>query len=111
MPFPLDAEFVKQFAEGLETILVVEEKRSFLEMQLREILYDQPSHPAILGKSHFPPVGELDPDKIAKVLCAALNLKDLVSQPRAPSPQPRSQRPGGRRLSAAAVRTIVRHCS
>ena len=42
MPFPLDAEFVTRFAEGLETILVVEEKRSFLEMQLREILYDQP---------------------------------------------------------------------
>src|SRR5579864_315896 len=68
MPFPLDPEFVKQFATGLETILVVEEKRSFVEMQLREILYDQPAHPAVLGKSHFPPIGELDPDKIAKAL-------------------------------------------
>jgi indolepyruvate ferredoxin oxidoreductase len=74
MPFPLDPEFVKDFAQGLETILVVEEKRSFLEMQLREILYDQPARPAILGKSHFPPTGELDPDKIAKVLCDVLDL-------------------------------------
>ena len=96
MPFPLDAVFVKQFAEGLETILVVEEKRSFLEMQLREILYDQPSHPAILGKSHFPPIGELDPDKIAKVLCAVLNLKDHrqpAPSPQSPAPKPLAARP------------------
>ncbi len=90
MPFPLDAEFVKRFAEGLETILVVEEKRSFLEMQLREILYDQPAHPAILGKSHFPPIGELDPDKIAKVLCDVLNLNEH----RQPAPSHQSTSPG-----------------
>lgn len=78
MPFPLDPEFVRDFAKGLETILVVEEKRSFLEMQLREILYDQATRPRVLGKSHFPPTGELGPDKIAKVLCEVLNL-DLRS--------------------------------
>jgi len=72
MPFPLDPEFVQDFARGLATILVVEEKRSFIETQLREILYDQPNHPTILGKSHFPPTGELDPDKIAAVLCDVL---------------------------------------
>ncbi len=73
MPFPLDAEFVADFARGLETILVVEEKRSLIETQLREILYDLPSRPVILGKSHFPPVGELDPDKIAMALCDVLH--------------------------------------
>jgi indolepyruvate ferredoxin oxidoreductase len=31
MPFPLDPEFAVSFAEGLDTILVVEEKRSFLD--------------------------------------------------------------------------------
>jgi len=96
MPFPLDPEFVKQFAEGLETILVVEEKRSFLEMQLREILYDQPSHPAILGKSHFPPIGELDPDKIAKALCDVLNLKDHRQSPSPQSPAPAAKPSAGR---------------
>ena len=75
MPFPLEHEFIKDFARGLETIVVVEEKRSFVEMQLREILYDLPARPAVLGKSLFPPVGELDPDKIAKALCSALNLE------------------------------------
>ncbi|HLH00457.1 MAG TPA: indolepyruvate ferredoxin oxidoreductase family protein [Bryobacteraceae bacterium] len=73
MPFPLDPEFVRDFARGLDTILVVEEKRSFLETQIRDILYDQPTRPAVLGKSHFPPTGELDPDKIAEALCDVLH--------------------------------------
>src|SRR5579864_6993327 len=74
MPFPLEPEFVKDFANGLETLIVVEEKRSFLEMQLREILYDLPGHPAVLGKSRFAATGELDPDKMARVLCEVLEL-------------------------------------
>jgi indolepyruvate ferredoxin oxidoreductase len=89
MPFPLDSEFVKDFASGLDTIMVVEEKRSFLEIQLRDLLYDQPSRPTILGKSHFPPTGELDPDKIAKVLCAVLS----VDARPLPAPSPHSQAP------------------
>ena len=93
MPFPLDAEFIKQFSAGLDTILVVEEKRSFLEMQLREILYDQPSHPKILGKSLFPPIGELDPDKIAKGLCTVLNLNDRRAAPSPQSPTPAASKP------------------
>jgi indolepyruvate ferredoxin oxidoreductase len=73
MPFPLDPEFVRDFARGLDTILVVEEKRSFIETQFREILYDLPARPVIFGKSHFPPTGELDPDKIATALCDVLD--------------------------------------
>ena len=96
MPFPLDAEFITNFAAGLETILVIEEKRSFIELQLREILYDLPARPAVLGKSHFPPIGELDPDKIAKVLADVLKLTSHVSlfpNPQAPSPKPQAPRP------------------
>ena len=97
MPFPLDPEFVKQFAAGLDTILVVEEKRSFIEMQLREILYDLPARPAVLGKSHFPPTGELDPDKIAKVLCSVLHLTERVptpaTGPKLPVAKPMGARP------------------
>src|SRR5260370_10762328 len=98
MPFPLDPEFVKEFANGLETILVVEEKRSFLEMQLREILYDQPNRPAVLGKSHFPQRGELTPHKIGEVLCKVLNLSARVSP--ATSPQPLPTKPMGSRPAA-----------
>src|SRR5262249_42904617 len=87
MPFPLEPEFVKSFAAGLETIVVVEEKRSFVEMQIREILYDEASRPAVFGKSHFPPTGELDPDKIARVLAEILKLdvKACAAMPEAPA--------------------------
>lgn len=72
--FPLEPNFVREFAAGLDTILVVEEKRSFLELQTREILFDVSPHPRVIGKRDeegqplFPPVSELDPDMIATVL-------------------------------------------
>jgi indolepyruvate ferredoxin oxidoreductase len=86
MPFPLEPEFLKDFARDLETLIVVEEKRSFLEMQLREILYDLPARPAVYGKSHFAATGELDPDKMAKVLCEVLKLAPRAVS--APGPMP-----------------------
>ena len=78
MTFPLDQEFAREFADGLDTILVVEEKRSFLELQLRDALYATAARPAILGKIDaqgaplFLPSGELDPDKIARVVGGVL---------------------------------------
>ncbi len=88
MPFPLEPNFVRDFASGLETILVIEEKRSFLEMQVRELLYNETQRPTVLGKSHFPPVGELDPDKIAKVLCDILHVDARLSGTRSPQTSP-----------------------
>ena len=40
MTWPLDAEGIRHFAEGLEEILVVEEKRQVIEYQLKEQLYN-----------------------------------------------------------------------
>ena len=40
LTFPLEPHFVAEFSKGLETIVVVEEKRSFLELQMRELLYN-----------------------------------------------------------------------
>ena len=74
MTFPLDAAFAREFAEGLAAILVIEEKRSFLELHLRDALYSMPARPIIIGKTDsqgaplFPTSGELDPDKNAKVI-------------------------------------------
>lgn len=96
--FPLESQFVRGFAAGLETILVVEEKRSFLELQTRDILFDLPQHPRVIGKMDeqgrplFPPAGELDPDIIATVLARRLaaprgqgrikELAEIESRPR-----------------------------
>ena len=40
MPWPLEREGIRHFAEGLEEILVVEEKRAVIENQLKEQLYN-----------------------------------------------------------------------
>ena len=40
MVWPLDAEGGAPFADGSDEILVIEEKRQFLEYQLKEALYN-----------------------------------------------------------------------
>ena len=47
---PLEPQGLRAFARGLETVVVVEEKRPFLEWQVRDILYGGPDTPAVLGK-------------------------------------------------------------
>ncbi len=70
-PWPLDFEHIKDFARGLDMIIVVEEKRSLIESQLRESLYGSGIHPVIVGKADergdrlFPVQGALDPNDIA----------------------------------------------
>ena len=71
MPFPLEPEGARRFAEGLETVLVVEEKRALIETQLKDVLYAMPGAPRILGKRDeadralFPAAGRLDTNHIA----------------------------------------------
>jgi len=70
MPWPLEETVVREFADGLEEILVVEEKRSFLEAAIRDVLYGGPVQPAVTGKRDadgselVPAYGELDADVI-----------------------------------------------
>jgi indolepyruvate ferredoxin oxidoreductase len=58
MTWPLEAEGVRQFAQGLDEILVVEEKRQILEYQLKEELYNwrDDVRPRVVGK--FDDTGE-----------------------------------------------------
>ena len=70
-PWPLDVEHLKEFARGLEMIIVVEEKRSLIEVQVREDLYGTSMQPLVVGKKDergdwlFPAKGALDPNDIA----------------------------------------------
>ncbi len=50
MTWPLEPVGVKKFARGLDLIIVVEEKRSLIETQLRELLYGLKNAPVIIGK-------------------------------------------------------------
>jgi len=52
MPWPLEPDSVRDFAVGLEEILVVEEKRQLVEYQLKEQLYNwrDDVRPRVIGK-------------------------------------------------------------
>ena len=74
MTYPLEPGFVEEFARGLDTILVIEEKRSFLELQIRESLFNTAHRPRVLGKfdekgeTLLQATAELEPDLIVKAL-------------------------------------------
>jgi indolepyruvate ferredoxin oxidoreductase len=70
-PWPLSRAELMEFAKGLELIIVVEEKRSLIEVQVREELYGTPNQPVCIGKKDernewlFPVKGALDPNDVA----------------------------------------------
>ena len=76
MPWPLETSGAVNFASGLEEVLVIEEKRSFIESQLKEALYGLPAtkRPKVLGKADeqgkplLPGTGILPPELIARVI-------------------------------------------
>jgi indolepyruvate ferredoxin oxidoreductase len=89
--WPLEARTVSEFADGLQEILVVEEKRQILEYALKEELYNWPDEkrPKIYGKFDekdgrggewampqgqwlLPGLAELSPQLIAKAIAARL---------------------------------------
>ncbi|HET8726480.1 MAG TPA: indolepyruvate ferredoxin oxidoreductase family protein [Alphaproteobacteria bacterium] len=76
MPWPLEPQGVRKFAEGLDELIVVEEKRALIENQLKEQLYNwhADKRPVIVGKFDeernwiLPSTGELSPAQIAVVI-------------------------------------------
>ena len=52
MPWPLEPDGIRDFARGLDEILVVEEKRQIVEYQLKEQLYNwrEDVRPRVIGK-------------------------------------------------------------
>jgi indolepyruvate ferredoxin oxidoreductase len=70
-PWPIAREELQEFARGLELIIVVEEKRSLIEVQVREELYGTANQPVCIGKKDesgnwlFPVKGALDSNDVA----------------------------------------------
>ncbi|HEY0299841.1 MAG TPA: indolepyruvate ferredoxin oxidoreductase family protein, partial [Rhizomicrobium sp.] len=83
MSWPLEPSAIAKFAQDLDLILVVEEKRSLIETQIKEQLFDLAARPRVLGKKDeegrwlFPAKGALDPLDIA----AALGRRVLAISP------------------------------
>ncbi len=69
--WPIDRQELLDFAQGLDLIIVVEEKRSLIEVQVREELYGTANQPVCIGKKDeqgnwlFPVKGALDPNDVA----------------------------------------------
>ncbi|MGR3716749.1 MAG: indolepyruvate ferredoxin oxidoreductase family protein, partial [Thermohalobaculum sp.] len=49
MVWPLEPQRLSEFASGLDLIVVVEEKRPIIEIQLKEILFGRPGHARVVG--------------------------------------------------------------
>ena len=80
LTWPLEENGARRFAEGLQDVLVVEEKRGFIEDQLVRILYnmDASRRPSVVGKRDergatlLPSEGELTPTMVAAAVVARL---------------------------------------
>jgi indolepyruvate ferredoxin oxidoreductase len=80
LTWPIEAEGLRAFARGKRALLVIEEKRSLVEAQLRDALYDLPAdeRPVILGKTDLqgaallPAVMELAPEQVAEAVARTL---------------------------------------
>jgi len=76
--FPLEPGVVAEFADGLDEIIVVEEKRAFIEDGVKAVLYGRAGAPPVYGKRArdgsplFSSSGELDPDAIGSGLAGQL---------------------------------------
>jgi len=86
--WPLEPNCIREFAQGLDEILVVEEKRQIIEYQIKEHLYNEPegSRPRVVGKYDeqgewvniphdgilLSPNGELTPALIANVIAGRI---------------------------------------
>ena len=85
MTYPMEPEGAIAFAGGLDLIMVVEEKRALIEVQIKEELYGRPNTPVIVGKLDengkwlFPAKGALEPVQIA--LALARRIVERVDAP------------------------------
>ncbi len=108
LTWPLEAEGIRAFASSRKALLVIEEKRSFVEAQIRDALYNMPAdrRPEVSGKTDvsgaplLSPLMELSPESVAAGLAGFLTRYGLdVPEPPA---YPYPERPQGllRRIPA-----------
>lgn len=86
MTWPLEPRVVSEFCAGLREVLVVEEKRAFIEPQLKDVLFHAPEvrRPVITGKFDLegrpllPAVNELSATVVLNALAARLAALDML---------------------------------
>jgi len=100
MLYPVEPTIVREFAQGLSEVIVVEDKRPLLELFLKDLLYAMPDRPVVVGKSDETGAelltghGELSADLIANVLEKRLQRHGFEPRARALPPEvPKSVAP------------------
>jgi indolepyruvate ferredoxin oxidoreductase len=94
MVWPLEPHALREFAEGLDEVLVVEERRAIIETQLKEQAYHWPAarRPRVVGKNDeagaplLPEGGVLTPALVARALATRLGL-EFLSKTSSSTPQ------------------------
>ncbi|WP_395155653.1 indolepyruvate ferredoxin oxidoreductase family protein [Ilumatobacter sp.] len=95
MPIPFDPATVRNFARGLETLFVVEEKQPNLETLIKDALYAIPGCPQVIGKFDtagdrlLPAWGSLDADIVTPVFRSQLTAR--LGERLAPAPTTRER--------------------
>ena len=87
MVWPLDMKSFSEWAEGLDLIIVVEEKRKLIEVQIKEAIFSTPERQRVIGWKHDQRPGEtifsvksaLDPVLIAQKLGVILGEQGVGS--------------------------------
>ena len=92
LPIPFDPQNIRNFANGLEEIIVVEEKNPTAEWLVKDALYGSSHQPRVLGKNHpdgrilMPSHGILDANTMLEGLHERLSQKipDRLQPPQKP---------------------------
>ncbi|WP_341878574.1 indolepyruvate ferredoxin oxidoreductase family protein (plasmid) [Aminobacter sp. P9b] len=84
MVWPLEPEGLREFADGLDQVFVVEEKRPVIEEQIKSLLFNLPGdrRPQVFGKSGpdgsplLPSIGEIGALSVARAILKWLGTED-----------------------------------
>ncbi|GFE84646.1 indolepyruvate ferredoxin oxidoreductase [Steroidobacter agaridevorans] len=85
MTWPIEPSIVEEFCSGLREVLIVEDKRAFIEPQVKDILFHLPAdrRPAVTGKFDpqgrklLPAIHELTPRDVLDALVARLQASGM----------------------------------
>ena len=105
--YPVEPAIVTEFADGLDEILVIEDKRAFVEDAVKSVLYGRANAPAVYGKRSrdgsalFAAVGELDSDAVADSLARHFTAAGI----------PVTQRPPRERVMLPLAQRMPYFCS
>ncbi len=88
LPFPFPDDLIRQFAAGVEQLIIVEELEDFIEEHVRMLGIP------CLGKPIVPRIGELSPDLLEERKGQLLNVETFITTPKShPALPPIPSRP------------------